>query len=103
MPLFTDGREGFKEAFATVRSTFPDYQSIVEDEIAKGDKVVIRYTSRGTHQGGFMGFPPIDKEVVSFTGIAVWRMSSSKLVERWNEADIMSVMRQLDVVPAPDQ
>lgn len=100
LPGQRSGREGFKDAFAAVHAAFPDYESVIDDEVAEGDKVVLRYTSRGTHRGELMGIVPSGKEV-SFTGIAIWRVTDGKIVERWNEADIMGLMRQLGAVRRP--
>jgi predicted ester cyclase len=38
-------------------SAIPDLKMVVEDMIAEGDKVVLRYTLEGTHEGGFFGVP----------------------------------------------
>jgi predicted ester cyclase len=52
------GREGFRQAGpALAFSAFPDAQITIEDVIAEGDKVVSRWTVRGTHRGAFMGIP----------------------------------------------
>ena len=52
------GTEDFKQQWVGMfRTTFPDLQLSVEDQVAEGDKVVTRYTGRGTHQGELMGIP----------------------------------------------
>ncbi len=45
------GLEEVKQWLARPFEAFPDLNVTVDDMIAEGDKVVIRYTSRGTHQG----------------------------------------------------
>jgi predicted ester cyclase len=96
------GLEGFKGAFALVLSAFPDYQSTVEDQIAEGDKMVTRFTSRGTHQGEFIGLEPTGNRV-RVTGIDIDRVVESKIVEHWSEADLLGMMQQLGVIPPPGQ
>ncbi|MER3524769.1 MAG: hypothetical protein C4326_12140 [Ignavibacteria bacterium] len=49
-----DGQKQFARAFY---GAFPDLSHTVEDSIASGDKVVVRFTLRGTHTGEFMGIP----------------------------------------------
>ena len=49
------GVEEVKQWLARPFEAFPDLNVTVDDVIAEGDKVVIRYTSRGTHQGGTEG------------------------------------------------
>jgi predicted ester cyclase len=36
------------------------------------------------------------------TGIAIARIADSKLVEWWENADVMSLMQQLGVLPTPE-
>ena len=60
-PLLTDlpaGPEGDKHVVNLYHGAFPDAQITVEDQIAEGDRVVTRWTARGTHQGEFMDVPP---------------------------------------------
>ncbi len=52
------GPAGVKQLAAMVHVTFPDLHFTVEDMVAEGDKVVYRYTMRGTHHGDFMGIAP---------------------------------------------
>ena len=68
------------------------------DMIAEGDKVVHRLVGEFTHQGEFMGIPPTGKHI-SWSCIDIWRIADGKFVEHWIEADMMSVMQQLGVLP----
>jgi steroid delta-isomerase-like uncharacterized protein len=68
----------------------------VEDLIAEGDKVVGRWTFRGTHRGDFMGIPPTGKKV-SIMGIAIYRIARGKIAEAWVAWDAMGLMHQLGV------
>src|SRR6266536_6371176 len=49
----THGPEGIKRLATATRMAFPDLQTTDEDIIAQGDKVVIRWIFRATHQGEF--------------------------------------------------
>ncbi len=40
------------------RSAMPDLKVVIEDMIAEGDKVMVRYTLEGTHEGVLFGVPP---------------------------------------------
>jgi predicted ester cyclase len=79
-------------------TAFPDLHYTVEDLIADGDKVVVRGTLRGTHQGDFMGIPPTGKQV-SLTGITIDRIKDGKFVEGWANADMLGLLQQLGVIP----
>lgn len=73
---------------------FPDFHMTIEDMIAEGDKVVTRWTARGTHQGEAMGLPPTGNEV-SWTGVNIIRVVNGKLAEDWEELDLLGLMQQL--------
>ena len=53
------GIEGAKQFAATYREAFPDLQNTIEDMVAEGDKVVVRFRARGTHQGETEAFGPL--------------------------------------------
>ena len=102
LPGMPPGREGIKLRAAMIRSAFPDFHIIVEDQVAEGDRVAGRYTMRGTHQGELMGIPPTGKPV-SISAMDVIRVGDGRLVEHWGQIDMLGMMQQLGVVPAPDQ
>jgi steroid delta-isomerase-like uncharacterized protein len=92
------GAEGMKQFARMIRSGFPDSEWVIDDLIAEGDQVVMRWTSRGTHQGEAFGIPATGRPVV-VTGIDIFRVSGGKLAERWNEVDMLGSMQQIGVVP----
>jgi predicted ester cyclase len=63
---------------------------------------MIRESYRGTHQGDFQGIPPTGKPV-TFTSIDVYHIAGGKIVEVWSQIDLLSLLQQLGVVPAPEQ
>ncbi len=100
IPGVTPDREGYKQFVTMSRTALPDFHTTIEDMIAEGDKVVQRFTARGTHKGEFMGIPPTGKQV-TITGIAIDRIAGNKIVENWANMDMLSMMVQLGVVPPP--
>jgi predicted ester cyclase len=81
---------------------FPDVHITIEEQIAEGDKVVSRWTDRGTHQGEFMGIAPTGKRI-EYTGISIDRIADGKIVESLLESDRLGLMRQLGAVTEPGQ
>src|SRR5690348_8086479 len=59
------GPQGLKAAVTMLRSAFPDDHHTIEDLVAEGDKVVVRLTHNGTHQGTFLGLPPTGKHITN--------------------------------------
>jgi steroid delta-isomerase-like uncharacterized protein len=100
LPGQTPDREGHKQTLAAFCSAFPDLSVTTDDIIAEGDKVVSRWTARGTHQGELMGIAPTGKEV-TITGIDVLRIAEGKVVERWAEGNDLEVIQQIGAIPPP--
>ena len=61
------GPEGSRQLIGMMLTAFPDMRVTVEDMIAEGDKVVVRFTERGTQQGAFGSIPPTGKQVAVST------------------------------------
>ena len=90
--------KGVKQLAAMAHASFPDLHFTIEDMVAEGDKVVYRYSLRGTHQNDFMGIAATGKQI-NVTGIHIYRVDDSKLQEEWENWDMLGLMRQLGVVP----
>ena len=93
------GPEPVKQLLSMVLTAFPDLHYTFEDVFGEGDRVVIRYTSRGTHQGELMGIPPTGKQV-TITGTDIMRIANGKILEEWIINDLM---QQLGITPTPGQ
>lgn len=94
LPGQAQGIEGVKQASGIYRAAFPDAKIVVEDQIAEGDKVVIRWTGRGTHKGEFLGAPASNKPV-DLRGISIFRVANGKIVEQWSELNLFNIMQQI--------
>lgn len=87
--------DGYKQALAVEFASFSDHRFTIDDMVAEGDKVVVRWTSRVAHTGDYYGFPPTGKEI-SVTGISILRMRDGKIVEEVTEMDMLGFMTQLE-------
>ena len=94
------GPDGVKQIVAAWRTGFPDGHMVIDDLIGEADKVVIRMTWRGTHQGDFYGIAPTNRQV-SVTSIGIDRVVNGKIVEGWGEVDMLGMYQQLGVIAAP--
>ena len=95
------GPEGVKGVVAMFQSGMPDLKVVIEDMIAEGDKVAVRYTLEGTHEGDLFGVPPTGQRL-SIKSIAVGRGSDGKIRDHWRVTDSLDMMQQLGVIPAPE-
>jgi steroid delta-isomerase-like uncharacterized protein len=95
------GAQTVKGNIEWFRNAFPDLSCTVEEQVAEGDKVVSRWTVRGTHRGDFFGVAGTGNRV-EFTGMQIDRFDESgKIVEERAEFDLLGAMRQMGAVPKP--
>ncbi len=93
------GHEGIKQSVAMFRTAFPDLRFTIEDQVSEGDKVVIRYTVQGTHQGPLMGIAATGKRG-TLTGIDIYRIADGKIEEAWSNWDTLGMLQQVGVIPS---
>ena len=96
------GIDGTKRLFTMYHTAFPDMQFEAEDLVEEGDRVALRWRARGTNTGEFMGMPPTGRPV-DVTGIDIYRIVDGKVKEHWPQLDMITLLRQLGVMPAPNQ
>jgi predicted ester cyclase len=94
------GIQGIKGEVAAHRIAFPDWNEKVDDIIAEGDRVVIRFTSSGTQRGEFAGMASSGRRVIIHEA-AIYKVAEGKVVEQWGFPDSQSLMQQL-MAPAKD-
>ena len=83
-PLLADaGREEYEQAFTRLRGAFSDAHWTLEELLADGDRVIGRWTFRGTHDGAFFNIPPSGK-AVTYPIIAIYRIEDGKIAEGWH-------------------
>ena len=88
------GAEAIKAALAGTFDSFPDITLTVDDTIADGDLVVVRWSGTGTNDGPWLGMEPTGKSA-NFTGINLYRFACGKIVESWSEMDALSLLNEL--------
>jgi steroid delta-isomerase-like uncharacterized protein len=101
MPDQPEGPEGIRAVVKMFRAGMPDLGVVIEDVIAEGDKVVMRYRIEGTHEGELFGVPPTGRRV-SIESVTVERVSGGKIREHWRVTDTLDMMQQLGAIPAPE-
>ena len=91
------GLVGFRQRVEMLRAAL-NPQFTIEQVVAEGDTVVVRWTNRGRHVAPFLGIPPTNK---SFTiaGIDIHTLKDGKLAEHHHVVDQLSMMQQLGLIP----
>jgi steroid delta-isomerase-like uncharacterized protein len=82
MPGQPAGVEGAEYVVSTMTAAYPDLRFTVDDLLAEGDRVAMRWTLHGTHKGSFLGRPPTGRPV-QLSATIIWRIEDGKVAERW--------------------
>ena len=89
-----------RAAIAHLRRAFPDIRYTVDDLLAKGDRVVVRVTFRGTQRGEFMGVAATGRAVTS-SGVELAVLEAGQIVTAgWQYHDELGLLRQLGALSA---
>lgn len=83
-------------------SAFSDTHSRIDEIIISGDSAVIRWTWDGVHTGTMpsLGIPATGRQI-KMSGCSVYHFRDGKIFEQWEYGDLLGVLQQLDVIPAP--
>jgi steroid delta-isomerase-like uncharacterized protein len=93
------GIDAARASITGYRDAFPDLKITIEEQIADGDLVAMRWSARGTHQGELMGMAATGKQA-TVTGITIDKIVGGRIAESWTNWDTLGMMQQLGVVPA---
>jgi steroid delta-isomerase-like uncharacterized protein len=98
-PAVVHGLAECKQGMTAFRTAFPNLRYTIEDEIAEGDKIAIRWTLRATHLGEYQGRPPTGN-TITVTGISIFRIARGKIQEITVSMDRLGHLQQLGWLPA---
>lgn len=89
------GRENFKNWVKKFHELLPGATTISQEAFAnaEGTRVVSRWVCSG-YNNGIFGLPA-DGKMVSFTGIAIWKVAEGKLAECWVERSAWELYQTL--------
>jgi steroid delta-isomerase-like uncharacterized protein len=98
-PGFTGGSygglAGLKAAIASYRTSFPDLRLAVDETIGEDDRIVYRWTARGTHLGEYDGVAPSGRPM-TVTGLTLLRIVEGRIVDDYSETSIADLRGQLE-------
>jgi predicted ester cyclase len=93
------GLEGAK-LLITLWSGLANRKVTIEDSVADGDRVAVRFKMEGTHTGEMMGIQATGKKV-NVTGMGLFRIVGGKTADNWVNFDALGLLQQLGTVPMP--
>lgn len=98
-PDLPPGPEGEKQLIRAYKSAFPDATLEIEDTVADDDRVAVRWTATGTHEGEFMGVEPTGNEV-EIDGFEINRIEDGRIAESWVLFDSLGILEAIGAAPA---
>ncbi len=96
------GPEGMKAYVDAYHAGFPDLRYDVNDMVAEGNQVAVRWTMSGLHEGEFMGISPT-AEGIFIQGMALFNVQEDKLSQGWIIYDHMALYEKLGVLPMKER
>ncbi|WP_369136945.1 ester cyclase [Modestobacter versicolor] len=93
----TVGIEELRAAFRGLRTVLGDLHVTVDDVVAAGDRVVVRWTATGVHTGELAGVPATGRPV-RWGGTDVYRLDDGRIAEWWRNDDQAGLLAQLTAV-----
>lgn len=78
--------DDFCRGAAWIRRGMPDFRVLIQDQVADGDRVVVRFTGAGTHTGAFGAEAPSGQRVTVY-GTTIYRLESGLIAEDWETMD----------------
>lgn len=100
MPKGVGDRESWRQAIKMYRTAFPDSHVTYEAIYACEDILVGRWSATGTHTGPLAGLEPRGTRI-ALGGITIYRFSGDKIVEAWEQLDLLGMWQQLGVFSPP--
>lgn len=89
-----EGPVAFKKLHRDFCGAFPDLHITLDDLIAEGDTVAVRWHVDATHRGDHLGFPATGKKA-SLTGMSFLTIRQDHIVDGWNQMDMAGLFRRL--------
>ncbi|QRG70798.1 ester cyclase [Brevibacillus choshinensis] len=92
--LSYQSKDGLKTFAAKIMDAFPDKRYEVEEIIGQGDKVLVRMTVKGTHQGMFFGTAPTGNQI-DVTLYRQYRVADGLITEHRGWIDMVTMWNQI--------
>jgi steroid delta-isomerase-like uncharacterized protein len=88
------GIEGVNGGVEFLHSVLADISADMDDLVAEGEKVVLRWTVRGKHVGELMGIPPTGK-ILELKGTNIYLIRNGKIAANHEQTNMLEVVQSL--------
>ena len=99
------GRAGDGHRTEMLAQAFPDQHYHIEELVAEGDMLVVRWRMTATHLGDLNGPTmtiPATGRPLDIWGLSMYRIQDGMAVEIWERLDMMEFLGQLGALPSPE-
>jgi len=96
------GRQAIRDLWVVFFVGFPDLHTTVDDMIAEGDKLAVRWRIEGTHTGEFMGIAPTNRKIEIGLN-EIFRVENGQWAEAWDQYDMYGLMQQIGAIPEAEE
>ena len=91
-----NGLELFKKSESGYFKAFPNKTATIDELIVSGNKVIVRWSCKGKHEGEFQGISPTHRPF-NISGISIYLFTNDKISEIWQAWDRQNLFEQLGV------
>lgn len=92
------GREGIRKNLAAYIEAFPDCKIQAEETISNGNRVVVIWSAKGTHQGKLLNIPPTGRKIKA-RGVTVLTLENDQVKQALYFWDVAGVLREIGLLP----
>jgi predicted ester cyclase len=96
------GPQGIKQFVTMYCTAFPDIHFAFEEILVDGNKVIVRWITRGTHTGELQGIRPTGKQM-TVTGIGIAHIVEGRIIRSFSKVSLLNMFQQLGAVPPLEQ
>lgn len=93
------GREGIRKNLSAYLEAFPDFQIQADETITNGNRIVVIWSSKATHQGKLLNIPPTGRRIES-RGVTVLTVENDQVMRGLYFWDVAGVLREMGLLPA---
>lgn len=85
----------YAEHVIEMKEVYGDFSIEIQELLADGNKVYVRWKQIGTHVGEIDGYKPTGLPVIQLAS-AVYRIENEKISEYWIQIDRLGIQKQLE-------
>lgn len=93
------GRDAERALIAGLHQAISDLTFTIDDLVADGDNVTIRWIAEGTHTGELLGFAGTGR-ALAIRGVDMYRLRNGRIAESWTFWDLPGMLRTVSAPAA---